>query len=60
MYAIVLLLALITGNVHTYGTPNSNQGFYVQLNPTECVGYETGGTPGFFGNALGLNNGDCS
>ncbi len=60
MFAIIaLLLAMFTGHTHTYGTPATNQGIYVQLDSTHCIGYEYTGTPGLFGNTLGLTGGDC-
>lgn len=66
-FALALIWGLLTGNTHSYGygygygspTP-TNQGVYVQLDPTHCVGYEITGTPGFFGNTMGLKGGECA
>jgi hypothetical protein len=57
---IALLLALLTGNIHTYGTATTNQGVYVDFGHGTCVGYETTPGGGLFGNTLGLAGGDCS
>lgn len=37
-----------------------NAGVWAQVGPGQCVGYETYGSPGFFGNVWGLNSGDCN
>lgn len=37
-----------------------NGGVWAQVGPGRCVGYETYGAPGFFGNVYGLASGDCS
>lgn len=37
-----------------------NGGVWVDLGHGQCVGYETYGDPGYFGNAYGFTGGDCS
>lgn len=66
----VLLHILITHHVHhwhwfTYGYQTwhghkpSNAGVVVDFGHGKCIGYETRGEPGFFGNAFGFKGGDC-
>jgi hypothetical protein len=61
MFALIVALmwGVITGSGHTYSN-GGQQGVYVQVDATHCVGYEWAGEVGFFGNTMGLTGGDCS
>jgi hypothetical protein len=37
-----------------------NAGVVAVVGPDQCVGYETYGTPGMFGDVYGFTGGDCS
>jgi hypothetical protein len=63
----VLLHILMTHHVHHwhwmtygYGHKSSNAGVVVRFGKGQCIGYETKGHPGYFGNAFGFKGGDCS
>ena len=63
MFAFILALAFHAltghGSVTTYDNPGQ-RGVIVQIDATHCVGYESQGEVGFFGNTLGLKGGECS
>ena len=60
---IALLLALIAavmgGHVQTYDNPGQ-AGVVIQIDATHCIGYESYGEVGFWGNVAGFTGGDCS
>lgn len=62
----VLLHVLMTHHVHHwhwmtygYGHKSVNRGVVVSFGHGQCIGYETKGHPGYFGNAFGFKGGDC-